>query len=118
METLEAIHKIPPQDLEAEAAVLGALLIDPEAIPKAIELLDEESFYKTAHKKIYASIVNIFDKNEAVDLVTIASELRRQGQLEGIGGMSYLTHLTGAIPTAANISYHASIVKEKAIVRR
>ncbi len=111
------VEKIPPQNLEAEASVLGAMLFAPEALSRGLELLRESFFYSEAHRQIFSSMVNLFDRNQAVDLVTVTDELRKRKQLEVIGGASYLAQLTASVPTAANIDYHARIVKEKALLR-
>ena len=111
------IEKLPPQNLEAEMAVLGSMLIEEEAISKAIEYIDDTCFYKDSHKKIYKAIIELYHKSKAVDLVTLIEQLRKADVLEDIGGASYITGLTAAIPTAANIIYYAKIVKEKYILR-
>ncbi|MDD4980974.1 MAG: replicative DNA helicase [Candidatus Omnitrophica bacterium] len=112
-----ALEKIPPQNLEAEMAVLGSTLIDEEAISVAIELLESDSFYKDTHRKIFQAISDLYNANKAVDLITLTDELRRSAILEEIGGVSYLTLLVNSVPTAANISHYVSIVKEKNILR-
>ena len=109
--------RVPPQAVDVEMAVLGAMLIDREAISKALEILDEDSFYKEAHRKIFQGAVTLFEKSEPVDLVTLTEELRRRGQLEVIGGPVYLTELTGRVTSAGNVEYHARIVLEKALLR-
>jgi len=114
---VESIDKIPPHNLESEIAVLGSMLISKDAIAIAIQMLDENCFYKNSHQKIYTCIIELYDKNKAVDLVTIIEELKRKGQLDEIEGASYITHLTSVVPTAANISHYARIVREKSILR-
>ncbi|MCM8800928.1 MAG: replicative DNA helicase [Candidatus Omnitrophica bacterium] len=111
------LEKIPPQNLEAEMAVLGSMLLDEEAIAVAIESLDKDCFYKDAHKKIFEAIVNLYNNNKAVDLITLTDELKRNQILDEIGGVSFLTALVNTVPTTANISHYVSIVKEKAILR-
>ena len=113
----ELVDKVPPQNDEAEVAVLGSMLLDKEAIGQAIELLDESSFYKGAHSKIYSTIVNLYDKNKPIDIVTLVDELRTKGVLEDVGGSSYVTSITSSIPTSANIAHYAKIVREKAVLR-
>jgi len=113
----EIADKIPPQNLEAENAVLGSMLLDKEAIGRAIEFLDESYFYKEANAKIYSTVVGLYDKNKAIDIVTIVDELRNQGILEEIGGPSYITSIASSIPTSANIDHYAKIVREKAVLR-
>ncbi|WP_297212994.1 MULTISPECIES: replicative DNA helicase [Thermodesulfovibrio] len=112
-----SVDRLPPQSLEAEQAVLGALILEGEAITKAIEILSPEDFYREAHKKIYQSMLELFDKNEPIDLITITEHLRDKGELDNIGGLSYLSHLATIVPTAANIRYHAKLVREKALLR-
>jgi len=113
----ELLDKVPPQNNEAEIAVLGSMLLDKEAIGKAIELLDENSFYKSAHKKIYSTIINLYDKNKAIDVVTLGEELEKKNALDGIGGSAYIASIASSIPTSANMEHYAKIVKEKAILR-
>ncbi|MDD5680638.1 MAG: replicative DNA helicase [Candidatus Omnitrophica bacterium] len=112
-----SMEKIPPQSTEAETALLGSMLIEEAAIAKAIELVDEKSFYKEAHRIIYRTIIELFTRNSAIDLITVTEELKNRGALGDAGGASYLTSLTASIPTAANIEYYAKIVKEKSILR-
>lgn len=109
--------KVPPQNLEAEMSVLGSMMMEEEAIARAIELLDKDSFYYEAHKKIFSAMLDLYERSAAVDLVTFTEELRKRGDLEGVGGAAYLTSLINAVPTAANIEHYAKIVKEKAILR-
>ncbi len=110
-------EKVQPQSIEAETSVLGAMLMDKEAICKAVETLSEDAFYKTAHRKIYSAIIDLFDKNEPVDLVTLTDKLKKKGELTNIGGAIYLTTILNSVPTAANVEYYIKIVKEKAMLR-
>jgi replicative DNA helicase len=111
------LEKVPPQNIEAEMAVLGSLLIDEDAISVAVEFLNKDSFYKDSHKKIFEAILDLYNANKAVDLITLTDELKRKGILEDIGGVSFLTALANSVPTAANISHYVNIVKEKSILR-
>ncbi len=111
------LNKVPPQSTEAEMAVLGSMLIDKEAIPAALELLTCEFFYDNSHRKIFDSVVNLFNENRAVDILTLSSELTAKGDLEKIGGVSYLTKLVNSVPTSANVQYYARLVKQKGILR-
>jgi len=111
------LDRVPPQNLDAERSVLGAMLLDADAIPRVIELLEEDFFYRDAHRKIYRAIVTLFDRNEAADLLTTVEMLRKQGSLEAVGGAAYVAELLDAVPTAANVDYYARIVREKALVR-
>lgn len=113
----DIIEKMPPQNVEAEIATLGSMLMGEDAISKAIEFLDDACFYRDAHRKIYSSIINLYSKNKAIDLVTLIEELKKSGHLEDVGGPSYITSLVNAVPTSANIAHYAKIVKEKAILR-
>lgn len=117
MATILSLEKIPPQNLEAEMAILGSMLLDENAVSIAAELLDRDSFYKETHSKIFEAILNLYSANKAVDLITLTNELKRNGSLDEIGGASFLTGLVNAVPTAANINHYVSIVKEKSILR-
>lgn len=111
------LDKIPPQNLEAEMAVLGSMLIDEEAISVASESLDIGSFYKDSHRKIFEAVLGLYNANKAVDIITLTDELKRKGNLEEVGGVSFLIALVNCVPTAANISHYVNIVKEKSILR-
>ncbi|NQT32226.1 MAG: replicative DNA helicase [Candidatus Omnitrophica bacterium] len=111
------LEKVPPQNSEAEIAVLGAMLLDREAIGQAIEHLDENAFYSAANKEIFKAIIKLYDNNEAVDIVTLIEELKKKNSLEALGGPAYITELANSIPTAANIVHYAKIVKEKYLLR-
>ena len=111
------LEKLPPQNLEAEMAVLGSMLMDEDAISSATELLDKDSFYKDTHKKIFEAIRDLYNANKAVDIITLTDELKRNLTLDEIGGASFLTALVNSVPTAANINHYVSIVKEKYILR-
>lgn len=111
------IDRVPPQNVEAEQAVLGAMLIEREAIAKVTEILRPEDFYREAHSLIYENAIALFNRNEAVDIVTLSEQLRKEEKLESAGGIAYVTGLANSVPTAANVSYHARIVEEKALLR-
>jgi len=110
-------ERVPPQALEAEVAVLGAILQEREALLKSLEILKPEHFYREAHRKIYAAAISLFERNEPVDLITLTHELTRRKELEAVGGAAFLTQLLEAVPTAANVVYHARIVRDKAVLR-
>ena len=110
--------RVPPQAVDVEMAVLGAMLLEKGAIAKVIEILDDSSFYKPAHQRIFAGMIALFERSEPVDLITLIEELRRRGELEKIGGEYYLTELTTRVTTAANVEYHSHIVLEKALMRQ
>ena len=110
--------KIPPQNIEAEQCVLGGILIEAGALLKVIEILDPDDFYKESHRLIYSAIIDLFDRNEPQDLVTVHNELKKKGLLERAGGPLYLAELTETVPVASNIDYYAKIVRDKALLRR
>ncbi len=111
-------EKLPPQNLEAERSTLGAMLLEREAIGKVVEILTEETFYSEAHRRIFRAIVDLYDRNEPVDYITLTDLLSRWGDLEAAGGAPYLTSLTDSVPTAAHVEHYARIVKEKYLLRR
>lgn len=110
--------RVPPQNIEAEQCVLSAMLLDKEAIAKATEILSSSDFYREAHRVIFNAMLELYNKNEAVDMVTVTEILRRDNKLEDVGGIAYVTGLANAVPTAANIKYHADIVAEKSVLRQ
>jgi len=118
----EAVHeqsgRVPPQAVDVEKSVLGAMLIEREAIPQAIEVLPEDAFYSGKHQKIYQAIIRLFERGNPVDLVTLTEELKRRDHLEAVGGSYYLTELTTQVASAANVEYHARIIAEKSLLRK
>ncbi|MEC4685482.1 MAG: replicative DNA helicase [Nitrospirota bacterium] len=113
----EALDKLPPQNLEAEQSILGAILLDNEALLKSLEVMTADDFYRNTHRMIFNSMLELFEKNEPIDLITLTDHLRTKNKLESIGGVSYLSSLVNVIPTSANVRYHSKIVKEKALMR-
>ena len=111
-------ERVPPQNIEAEQAVLGAMLIDKEAIAKATEVLSADDFYREAHRVIFSAMLELYNKNEPVDMVTVTEILKRDNKLEDIGGIAYITSLANVVLTAANVKYHAEIVAEKSVLRQ
>ena len=111
-------ERVPPQNIEAEQAVLGAMMIKKEAIVEAQEILQPEDFYREAHRRVYDAMLKLAENDEAVDLVTLTEQLRKDGELEKVGGIPFITTIANIVPTAANVTYHAKIVKEKAELRR
>jgi len=109
---------VPPHNVEAEQAVLGAILIESETISIVAELLRSEDYYREAHRLIFNSMLELFNKNDAVDMVTVIENLRKIDKLQATGGISYITSLANSVPTAANVLYHARIVAENALQRR
>ena len=112
------LDRVPPQNIEAEQSVLGALLIEQSAIAKVSEDLAPEDFYREAHRLIYRAIMGLFERGDAIDFITVTDFLRREDFLEHAGGISYITSLANGVPTAANIIFHAKIVQEKALLSR
>ena len=117
MATTGLKDKIPPNNQDAEIATLGALLLDTEALGTVIHYLRSEDFYKTAHQRIYQAVLNLFDRNEAIDLITLTEELKNGNLLEACGGAAYVSRLTSAVPTSANVRYYAQIVQDCSIRR-
>jgi replicative DNA helicase len=114
---VELPGKIPPQNLEAERAVLGAILLEPAILPRAIELLTPEDFYKEGHRRIYAAMQSLFDRSEPADVLTVAEELRGAGELEAVGGQVTLATLMEEATLATQFGAYAAIVREKALLR-
>ncbi len=112
------LDRLPPQNLDAEQSVLGAMLIEKEAVTEVLEILQPSSFYRDVHRQIFEAMTDLFNRSEPVDIITVTEELRRRNQLDGVGGIGYITSLANAVPTAANVGYYARIVEEKAVLRR
>jgi replicative DNA helicase len=118
MSTELMFDRVPPQNLEAEQAVIGAILLQAEALITAMERVRSEDFYSGPHRQIYEAMVEIAENSQPVDLVTLTAHLQDQHLLEEIGGVSYLAKLANSVPTAANVDYYAQIVEEKSMLRR
>jgi replicative DNA helicase len=112
------LRKLPPQNLEAEQSLLGALLIDKDAIVKIADIITAEDFYQTAHSYIYSTILELFERKNAIDILSLTSRLEEKNQLEIIGGRNYLINLTSQVPSAAHIVSYAQIIQKKATLRR
>lgn len=110
--------RLPPQNIEAEQSVLGSVLLDPEALIPAMEYVEASDFYRRAHQLIFQVMVDLNEKNEAIDVVTIANSLETKSLLEDVGGTPYLAEIAGMVPTAANVDYYAKIVEERSILRK
>ncbi|MEC2055172.1 replicative DNA helicase [Peribacillus psychrosaccharolyticus] len=110
--------RIPPQNIDAEQAVLGAIFLEPASMTVTSEVLIPEDFYRSSHQKIYTVMLKLNDHGKAVDLITVSEELSASKNLEEIGGVSYLSELAGSVPTAANVEYYVRIVEEKSLLRR
>ncbi len=110
--------RTPPHNIEAEQAVIGAIFLEPDALPAASELLMPDDFYRASHQRIFEAMLKLSDKGEPVDLVTVTTSLSNEKKLDEVGGVAYLSDLAGSVPTAANILYYSKIVEEKALLRR
>ena len=110
--------RVPPQNIEAEQSVIGAMLIDKNAVSLVTEKLMPEDFYRQAHQVIYSAILTLHSKNEPIDMITLINELKKMNRLDDVGGVAYITLLANVVPTAANAKYHAQIVEDKSILRQ
>jgi len=117
MSTESLLERVPPQDLEAEAAVLGSIVLDNECAGEILQIISPEAFYSTRHLRIYQTLIQLYDQRRAVDLITLRDELSRRGVLEEIGGVQFLTELVESVPSAANAVHYARIVRDRAILR-
>ncbi|GAW27524.1 replicative DNA helicase [Carboxydocella sp. ULO1] len=111
------MDRVPPHNLDAEQSVLGSMLLDQEAVFKAMEIIRAEDFYRDAHRLIFEAICDLADRSEPVDIITVAEELQQRGQLDKVGGAAYIATLSGIVPTAANVEYYARIIREKSLLR-
>ena len=114
----DALGKIPPQNIEAERSVLGAILLDKDAVIKVSDILQPEDFYKEDHQEIYEAILELFEKRSPVDLVTLTDHLEKKKKLKDVGGASYLTELVNGVPSSAHAGHYAEIVHNRAVLRR
>jgi replicative DNA helicase len=117
-ETKEPGMRVPPQNIEAEQSLLGGLLVDAESMNKVADIIGSADFYRDSHSKIFALITDLYERNDAIDMITISSLARDRGILEGIGGVTYLNTLVDLMPSSANIAHYAKMVKEKSLLRR
>ena len=113
-----AFDRTPPYSMEAETAVLGGMLIDKEAVTRAVEHLDDSMCYSEGNRRLYRAMLRLFERGDVVDVITVSEELKKTSELESAGGYDYLGALVGAVPTAANLEYHAGIIRDKALLRR
>lgn len=109
--------KLPPQHIEAEQSVLGALMIDKDAIVKVADMLQSEDFYKPAHRKIYETILGLYERHEPIDLLSVTTRLKENGAFKDAGGTTYLTELIDSVPSASHITHYAKLVKDKRVLR-
>lgn len=115
---LNLLGKIPPQNIEAEQAVLGSMLLDKETIPQVTEILKDDDFYREDHKEIFEAIMDLYSRAEPVDLITVTEQLKSRGTLSKVGGLEYITNLATSVLTTANIKHYSNIVEEKSILRK
>lgn len=113
-----ALGRLPPQNIEAEQSVLGCMLLDKEVVPVVTEILKSDDFYREDHKEIYESIMDLFEKGEPIDLITVSDQLRLRGSLDNVGGLDYLMSISTSVPTTANARHYSKIVEEKSILRK
>ncbi len=118
VQTDEILTRVPPQSLEAEESVLGAILLANETINHALEIIGPEDFYREANRAIFQTMVELSERNQPVDAITLTEALRAKGLLEEVGGAAYIAHLVTRVPSAANIAHYARIVREKSVLRR
>lgn len=112
------VGRVPPQDLEAERSILGAILLDSDALVSIVQILKPEHFYKEAHGDILAAIIDLFEKREPIDLITLTAQLKKKGKLDKVGGAAYLSELASLVPTAANVAQYAQIVRDHFVKRQ
>ncbi len=117
MDRAQLAERVPPQHIEAEELVLGAILLDNQALNKVLEVLSPTAWYREAHRKIFQAMIDLSETNDAIDQITVCERLRRRNELEQVGGAAYLAQLVARVPTAANVRHHAKIVQEKALLR-
>jgi replicative DNA helicase len=115
---MEGLQRIPPNSMEAEQSVLGAMLLDKEAVSVSTEFISGEDFYREAHKEIFDAIVELFDRGQPVDLITLPEKLKVRNTLEAVGGITYLTNLMSIVPSTHNVGHYAKIIEEKSLLRK
>ena len=115
---MEDMTRVPPHSVESEQSILGSILLDKDAIITVTETIKPDDFYKEAHKIIYECMIKLNNNNEPIDLITLTEELKKQGHLNDVGGISYITSLSTIVPTTSNVKYYADIVKEKSVLRK
>lgn len=113
-----SVGRVPPQDLEAERSILGAILLDSDALVSIVQIIKPIHFYKEAHSDILSAIFDLFEKREPIDLITLTAELKKKGKLEKVGGAAYLSELASLVPTSANVAQYAQIVRDHSVKRQ
>ena len=111
------IERLPPQSLESEQAVLGALLVSGDGLMRIVDILEPEHFYRKAHQTIFAAMMDLYQESEPIDIVTVSQSLKDLGKLDSVGGRQYITDLSMSVATTANLEYYAKVVQEKALLR-
>jgi len=114
----KSLEKLPPQNIEAEQSILGSMILDKEAIAVVSEIINGDDFYRNDHKEIYEAIMDLYELDKPVDLITLIESLKARNALDLVGGVEYLSHMATSVPTTANVKYYAQIVEEKALLRR
>jgi replicative DNA helicase len=112
------LERVPPQSLEAEQALLGGVLIDPDALTRVVDTVRSEHFYRPSHRLLYETISKLFEKGEPIDLISVSETLKSNNQLDAIGGRAYLNDLALAVITTENLPYYAQVIKEKSLLRQ
>ena len=110
--------RIPPQNIESEMALLGSIMLRPEALPEVMDILRPEAFYSNKHRLIFTAMTKLYEKHEPIDLLTLSSRLKEAGDLDSVGGISYLTELVNTVPSSSNAEHYAEIVSKKYTVPR
>lgn len=118
MSEMKKISRVPPHDLDAEQATLGSIMLNPSALNDIIDIFNAESCYSEKHRIIFKAMIDLFGKNEPIDLLSLSTSLKNRGQLEQIGGRAYLTDLTNSVPASTNVKHYAGIVYKKALMRK
>ena len=113
-----SLYHLPPQSIEAEESLLSAILVDNNTLLDVAEVLSAADFYRSAHQKIFAAVMDLFDRGEPADLVTLVNNLKEKGHLDAVGGATYLARLVDTVPVAVNAQHYAKIIADKASLRR
>ncbi len=115
---LSEVERVPPQNVEAELSVIGSVLLDNASLTRVLEIVGPDDFYRPAHRTIFRTFLDLFERGDAIDLVTVKDRLQRNGQLEEVGGASYLASVLDTVPTSANVQHHSRIIREKSVLRQ
>src|SRR3989344_8479014 len=112
-----SLVRMPPQNIEAEMSVLGSLMLDTDAVIRVADILKYDSFYRQNHKQIYSAMLELFEKREPIDILSVSAKLKEKKILESAGGTAYLTSLINSVPSASNVNHYAEIVRKKHVLR-